>query len=158
LLEHALRTVLIAARVDNSPIRVSLEDDMSTTEPLKVMLVEDHIAFRQALTYLLSDDTELEVVAQAGSLAEAREALDGGGIQAPLDVAVLDLALPDGDGRELIGELKRSHPDIRIMVLSATVWAEEAEEVRRAGADAVLDKVRSYLTIADEVRRLGDGG
>jgi DNA-binding NarL/FixJ family response regulator len=131
---------------------------MSTIEPLKVMLVEDHIAFRQALTYLLSDDPELEVVAQAGSLAEAREALDGGGMQGRLDVAVLDLALPDGDGRELIGELRRSNPGIRIMVLSATVWAGEVEEVRRAGADAVLDKVRSYLTIAEEVRRLGDGG
>ena len=44
------------------------------------------------------------------------------------------------------------------MVLSATVWAGEAEEVRRAGADAVLDKVRSYMTIAEEVRRLGGGG
>jgi DNA-binding NarL/FixJ family response regulator len=143
--------------VNNSPIRVSLEDDMSTTEALKVMLVEDHLAFRQALTFLLSDDPKLEVVAQAGSLAEAREALDGEGFRGRLDVAVLDLALPDGDGRELIGELKRSNPDIRIMVLSATVWAEEAEEVRRAGADAVLDKVRSYMTIADEVRRLGGG-
>ena len=131
---------------------------MSTTESLKVMVVEDHIAFRQALTYLLSDDPGLEVVAQAGSLAEAREALDRDGIQAPLDVAVLDLALPDGDGSELIGELKRTHPGIRIMVLSATVWAGEAEEVRRAGADAVLDKVRSYMTIAEEVRRLGGGG
>jgi DNA-binding NarL/FixJ family response regulator len=131
---------------------------MSTSESLKVMLVEDHIAFRQALTYLLSDDPELEVVAQAGSLAEAREALDGGGFRGRLDVAVLDLALPDGDGRELIGELRRSNPGIRIMVLSATVWAGEAEEVRKAGADAVLDKVRSYLTIADEVRRLGGGG
>jgi DNA-binding NarL/FixJ family response regulator len=145
--------------VDNSPIRVSLKYYMSsTTESVKVMVVEDHIAFRQALTYLLSDDPGLEVVAQAGSLAEAREALDRDGIHAPLDVAVLDLALPDGDGRELIGELRRTHPSIRIMVLSATVWAEEAEEVRRAGADAVLDKVRSYMTIAEEVRRLGGGG
>jgi chemotaxis response regulator CheB len=110
--------------VNNSPIRVSLEDDMSTTEALKVMLVEDHLAFRQALTFLLSDDPKLEVVAQAGSLAEAREALDGEGFRGRLDVAV---------------------------------WAEEAEEVRRAGADAVLDKVRSYMTIADEVRRLGGG-
>ena len=128
------------------------------SESLKVMLVEDHIAFRQALTYLLSDDPELEVVAQAGSLAEAREVLDGGGFRGRLDVAVLDLVLPDGDGRDLIGELKRSNPGIRIMVLSATVWSGEVEEVRKAGADAVLDKVRSYLTIADEVRRLGGGG
>jgi DNA-binding NarL/FixJ family response regulator len=127
---------------------------MSATTPLKVMLVEDHLTFRQALTILLSDDPHLEVVAQAGSVAEAREALEGGGLDGALDVAVVDLALPDGDGRELIDELRRSSPGIRIMVLSATVWAEEVEEIRRAGADAVFDKVRSYWTIAEEVRCL----
>jgi DNA-binding NarL/FixJ family response regulator len=129
--------------------------DASTT--VRVMLVEDHTAFRQALTYLLSDDPEIEVVAQAGSVAEVREALEGGGLDGALDVAVLDLALPDGDGRELIGELRRLSPGVRIMVLSATIWSEHVEEVRRAGADAVLDKVRSYRTIAQEVRRLADG-
>jgi DNA-binding NarL/FixJ family response regulator len=66
-------------------------------------------------------------------------------------VAVVDLALPDGDGRELIGELRRSRPGVRIMVLSATVWAEDVEEVLRAGADTVHDKVRSYSTIGEEV-------
>jgi DNA-binding NarL/FixJ family response regulator len=116
---------------------------MSATTPLKVMLVEDHAAFRQALTILLSADPELEVIAQGGSLAEVRAALDGG-----LDVAVVDLALPDGDGRELIGELRRSSPAIRIIVLSATVWAADVEEIRRAGADVVFDKVRPYWTIA----------
>ena len=131
---------------------------MSATTPLKVMLVEDHATFRQALNFLLSADPHLEVVAQAGSVAEAREALaEGGGLDGALDVAVLDLDLPDGDGRELIGELRRSSPGVRIMVLSATVWASDVEEIRRAGADAVHDKVRSYSSIAEEVRRLGGG-
>jgi DNA-binding NarL/FixJ family response regulator len=130
---------------------------MGPTTSLKVMLVEDHAAFRQALTYLLSDDPGIEVVAQAGSLAEARGALEGGDLDGGVDVAVLDLALPDGDGRELIGELRRSSPGVRVVVLSATIWAEHVEEIRGAGADAVLDKVRSYSTIAGEVRRLARG-
>jgi DNA-binding NarL/FixJ family response regulator len=67
---------------------------------------------------------------------------------------VLDLVLPDGDGRELLGELRRSSPGVRIMVLSASVWTGHVEELRRAGADAVFDKVRSYWTIAEDVRRL----
>jgi DNA-binding NarL/FixJ family response regulator len=129
--------------------------DASTT--VRVMLVEDHTAFRQALTFLLSDDPELEVVAQAGSVVEAREALDGGGLDGALDVAVVDLALPDGDGREIIGELRRSSPGVRIMVLSATVWSADDEEILGAGADVVHDKVRSYSTIAQEVRRLASG-
>ena len=126
----------------------------AATTPLKVMLVEDHAAFRQALTYLLSDDPGLEVVAQAGSVAEAKEALEGGDLDGALDVAVVDLTLPDGDGRELIGELRRSSPGVRVMVLSATVWAGDVEEVIGAGADAVHDKVRPYSTIAEEVKRL----
>jgi DNA-binding NarL/FixJ family response regulator len=122
--------------------------------PLKVMLVEDHLSFRQVLTFLLSDDPELEVVAQAGSVADARELLEGGGLEGAVAVAVVDLELPDGDGREIIGELRRSSPGVRIMVLSATVRFEDAEEVLRAGADVVRDKVRPYSTLAHEVRRL----
>lgn len=126
----------------------------AATTPLKVMLVEDHLAFRQALAFLLADDPGLEVVAQVGTLAEAREALEEGDLDGRLDVALLDLALPDGDGRELVGELRLRSPGVRIVVLSASVWAEHEEEVLRAGADAVLDKLRSYWTIAEEVRRL----
>jgi DNA-binding NarL/FixJ family response regulator len=113
------------------------------------MLVEDHIAFRQALASLLSGEPDLEVVAQAGSLAEARELLDS-----RLDVAVLDLSLPDGDGRELIGELQRANAGISVLVLSVTIRPGHLEEVLNAGADAVLHKVASPATIVEEVRRL----
>jgi DNA-binding NarL/FixJ family response regulator len=127
-----------------------LKGGMSATRKVRVMLVEDHIAFREALTFLLCHKSDLEVVAQAGSLAEAREAL----VEAPLDVAVVDLGLPDGDGRELFGELRRANPGISVVVLSANIEAGHLDEVRRAGADAVLDKVESPLIIAEEVRRL----
>ena len=129
---------------------------MGADTTVRIMLVEDHTAFRQVLTFLLSDDPELEIVAQAGSVAEAREALEGG-LGETLDVAVVDLVLPDGDGREIIRELRRSSPGVGIMVLSATVRFEDNEEILEAGADVVLDKVRSYSTIAEEVRRLAGG-
>jgi len=116
----------------------------------RVMLVEDHAAFRQALAALLSQEPDLEVVAQAGSLAQARQMLD-----TPLDVAVLDLALPDGDGRELIDELRRRNAGISILVLSVMLGPRHLEEVLNAGADAVLHKVASPQTIVEEVRRLG---
>jgi DNA-binding NarL/FixJ family response regulator len=126
---------------------------MSATSTVRVMLVEDHLSFRQSLALLLSRAPDLEVVAQAGSIAEASELLD-----TPLDVAVLDLNLPDGDGRELIGELRRAHHGISVLVLSVTLRPGRLEEVLRAGADAVLHKVASPPTIVEEVRRLGGGG
>ncbi len=116
---------------------------------IRVLLVEDHAAFRGALAFLLGREPDLEVVAQAGSLAEAREALDG-----HFDVAVVDLGLPDGDGRELIGELRTASPGTLVLVLSATIEPEHLDELRTAGAGMVLAKVESPPIIAEEVRRL----
>jgi DNA-binding NarL/FixJ family response regulator len=118
----------------------------------RILLVEDHAVYRNALALLMGYEPDLEVVAQAGSLAEAREALDG-----RFDVAVLDLGLPDGDGRELISELRQANSGVSVLVLSATIMAEHFEEVRRAGADAVLTKVEGPLTIIEEIRRLAGG-
>jgi len=123
------------------------------------MLVEDHVAFRQALAFVLESEQGLEVVAQVGSLAAAREALEGGGgLQGRLDVALIDLVLPDGNGTDLIDELRRSSPGITVMVLSADLWPWRIDELSRAGVDAVLDKVQSPRQIAREVRREGGGG
>jgi DNA-binding NarL/FixJ family response regulator len=122
---------------------------MSETKSLRVMLVEDHLAFRQALAFLLGREPEIEVVAQASSLAQARQML-----HTPLDAAILDLSLPDGDGRQLIGELRQRNEGISVLVLSATIAPGHLEEVLKAGADAVLHKVASPKTIVEEVRRL----
>ncbi len=119
------------------------------------MLVEDHTAFRQALAFLLEREPDLEVVAQAGSLAEARGALLPEG---RLDVAVLDLVLPDGDGSDLIGELRVKNPGVSVVVLSAAMGPGDLYEAVEAGAEVVLDKVESLPTIAQEVRRLASGG
>jgi DNA-binding NarL/FixJ family response regulator len=126
---------------------------MGANRTVRVMLVEDHVAFREALALLLTNQSDLEVVAQAGSLAEAREALDGR-LDGRLDVAVVDLGLPDGDGSELIGELRQTNSGISVVVLSAAMGLGYLDDVVKARADAVLDKVESIPTIVEEVRRL----
>jgi DNA-binding response OmpR family regulator len=55
------------------------------------------------------------VAVQAGSLAQARGSLSG------VDVAILDRGLPDGDGIEIIGELREASPGAAVLVMSATV-------------------------------------
>ena len=135
--------------IEVSSARASLMADMSAPTTARVMLVEDHLSFRQSLALLLSREPDLEVVAQAGSLSEARQMLD-----TPLDVAVLDLSLPNGDGRELIVELHRANAGISVLVLSVSIRPGRLEEVLKAGAEAVLHKVASPATIVEEVRRL----
>jgi len=133
-----------------SSARALLKSDMSAIRIFRVMLVEDHLSFRQALAFLLRREPDIEVVAQAGSLAQARQMLD-----TPLDVAVLDLSLPDGDGRELVGELRRANANISVLVLTVMLGPGHLDEVLKAGVDAVLHKVASPPTIVEEVRRLG---
>ena len=111
-----------------------------------------HDPYLVAYLARLEREPDLEVVAQAGSLAEARGALGES-----LDVAVVDLGLPDGGGGELIGELLRASPGAKVLVLSATVGPEDLDDLRAAGADAVLAKVESPPIIAEEVRRLVSG-
>jgi two-component system, NarL family, response regulator DevR len=123
---------------------------------INILLIEDHAVFRGTLAFVLTYEPDLEVVAQAGSVAEVREMLEGN-LGGRLDVAVVDLGLPDGDGRELIGELRRSSPGIYILILSAMVSAGSAEELVQQGADAVLEKVQAPSTIASEIRRLTRG-
>ena len=67
----------------------------------RILLVEDHASFRQTLALVFDQQPEFEVVAQAGTLAEARLAMDG----SEVDLGVIDLTLPDGEGTELIEEL-----------------------------------------------------
>ena len=62
----------------------------------RVLLVEDHAAFRGALITMLNMQPDLEVVGQAGSLAEGRAAA----ALKEIDVAVVDVFLPDGNGFE----------------------------------------------------------
>ena len=102
-----------------------------------VMLVEGHALFRQALAVVL-DGEGLRVVAQAGTLAEARERTAA--LEDLVRVAVVELALPDGDGTDLVRELRLSSPDAKVMVLTASADPETATRALEAGASAMLHK------------------
>jgi DNA-binding NarL/FixJ family response regulator len=120
-------------------------------KPLRVILVEDHTSFRQALALVLDREPEFTVVEQAGSLAEARRAAGG------IDVAIVDLALPDGNGADLIEDLRRLDPGVTVLVLSATLDRTNFAAAVEAGADGVLDKLAGPGEIAETVRHLTAG-
>ncbi len=125
--------------------------DEGTVGPIRVMLVDDHVSFRQALAFIFSQDERFVVAAQAASLAEAREALEG------VDVAIVDLGLPDGNGTSLFEDLRRRNPGVIVLVLSASLDPENFEKAVEAGAAGVLDKLASIDDITDATLRLRAG-
>jgi DNA-binding NarL/FixJ family response regulator len=133
---------------------VAIGDD-SRERPTKILLVEDHASFRQALAFMFEREGEFEVVEQVGSISEARGVSDGSLTE--VDVAVIDLALPDGDGMDLIEKFSSGNPRTTTLVLSASVEPGRLARAVEAGASGVLHKATPVNEIVDAVLRLKAG-
>ncbi len=110
---------------------------------------------RQTLALVFEREPEFEVYAQAGTVAEARETLNG--LENRVDIGIFDLSLPDGESTELIGELRESNPDFRALVLTASFERKDFARAVEAGAAGVLHKTADLDQIIGAVRRLVAG-
>ncbi|MBW3633592.1 MAG: response regulator transcription factor [Chloroflexi bacterium] len=119
----------------------------------RVLLVDDHASARQPLAILLDREPDVTVVAQAGSLVEARAAL----AETAIDIAVVDLGLPDGDGVEFVADLRAANPDAAVLVLTSETDRQHLARAVEAGASAVLNKAAALDEILGAVRRLASG-
>lgn len=125
-----------------------------TAETIHLFLVEDHTSSREALAELLDRQPDFEVTGQAGTIAEA-SALLASGID--VDLALVDLALPDGHGTELIRELRRIRPNAVSLVLTGSVSTLERARAVEAGAFGLLLKTASTREISEAIRRTSAG-
>jgi DNA-binding NarL/FixJ family response regulator len=118
---------------------------------IRVLLVDDNIRYARVFAFSLDLLPDIKVMGIAGTLAEARQMLEG------VDVAILDRVLPDGDGLELIGELRERSPEAKVLVMSAIPRLVNTQEVLEAGADRVLDKIAPQDKVFATIRELGAG-
>lgn len=118
----------------------------------RVFLLEDHSWFRRALAQLLEREPDLEVVGEAGSLSEARD--DVMDMTQKIDLALIDLLVPDGIGTDLIGDLRRFNPDVPVLVLTVARGPNLYAWVRSMGADEMISKDASVDEIFAAVRLL----
>jgi DNA-binding NarL/FixJ family response regulator len=123
----------------------------SPTTPVRILLVEDHAVFRQALALAFGLQPNFEVVAEAGSVAEARGLLGG------IDVGVFDLDLPDGNGATLIKELHEQNRGAEALVLTASVRQVDHARAVEAGAAGLVHKSTPLNEIVDAVQRVARG-
>ncbi|QKG20767.1 response regulator [Actinomadura verrucosospora] len=103
------------------------------TRPTRILLADDHALVRRGVRLILDGEPDLEVVAEAGDGAEAIELLSG---PAPVaaDLAVLDVAMPRMTGLQAARELSRTHPGLRILILTMHDNEQYLFEALKAGA------------------------
>jgi two-component system response regulator DevR len=120
----------------------------------RVFLVDDHEIVRRGIADLIEFEPDLEVVGEAGSVAEALARIP----QAAADVAVLDVRLPDGNGVELCRELRSAMPELNCLMLTSYADDEALFDAIMAGASGFVLKQVLGSDLVNALRTVGDGG
>ena len=124
--------------------------------PISVLLVDDNPIFLRILTRFLEERSRLEVIV-VGSADGGEKAL----VKAPLlkpQVILVDLAIPDIHGLELIPRLRALMPDARIIALTLMDPLSYRDAVMTAGADEFVSKATLETDLLPAIRRLARSG
>lgn len=133
----------------------SEERDVADAEGdvIRLMLVDDHEVVRQGLKAMVESSGEMEVVAQAGTVAEAVLRARS---YTP-DVIVMDVRLPDGTGVEACREIRSERPDSRVLMLTSFADDKALFDAIMAGAAGYLLKEVRGADLMDAIRRVAAG-
>ena len=128
---------------------------------IRVLLVDDHASLLESLSFMFEQEPDFAVVGEARSLEEARDVLrtlagTSGGSRS-VDVAVVDMNLPDGEGTALIGDLRATAPHCAVLILSGVEDPAQLARAAEAGVAGIMHKSASTSEVISATRRLAAG-
>jgi two-component system NarL family response regulator len=103
---------------------------------IRVLLVDDHVMFREALRQMLNREPSIEVVGDLGDGTHVEQAVE----QLHPDVVVMDVSMPNVNGIEATKKLVASHPKLKVVALSGFNYKQFVLEMLDAGASAYVIK------------------
>jgi len=118
---------------------------LASESPIRVVLVDDHQLFADALTLLLERDDRVAIVGTAPTAEAGIELVVANDAQ----VVVMDVSMPGIDGLEATRRLRQVKPDVAVIILSGT--ADYADAARAAGAAGYLTKGRVHDEVVDAI-------
>ncbi len=127
---------------------------MSTTDRVKVMVVDDHPLMRVGVASIVNARQDMTVVAQTGTGEEAVSLY----WQHRPDVTLMDLRLPGISGVEAIEKILSAYPDARFVVLTTYEGDEDIHRALEAGAKGYVVKGMPYQVLVDAIQRVFKGG
>jgi DNA-binding NarL/FixJ family response regulator len=119
----------------------------------RVLIVDDHPMMRQGLAQLIDNELDLKVVAEADTGGQGLDIV----VKEKLDLAVLDISLPDRNGLELIKDIRSVKPELPVLVISMHDEALYAERVLRAGARGYIMKQEGGMKLLQAIRQVLTG-
>jgi two-component system response regulator DevR len=119
----------------------------------RIFLVDDHEIVRRGVADLFEDEPDLEIVGEAATVAEALARIPS----ADVDVAVLDVRMPDGNGVELCRDLRSQLPELHCLILTSYSDDEALLNAIMAGASGFVLKQVLGNDLITAVRKVGAG-
>lgn len=120
---------------------------------MTILIADDHPLFRKALRTILRSAAANAVIEEAQTLGQALERIDG-----DMDLALLDLSMPDAQGFEALIALRSKAPTVPIIVVSAYADVETVRQVATLGAAGFIPKTSEPDRIAAAIRAVLGGG
>jgi two-component system response regulator DevR len=127
--------------------------DQTEARPLRLLVVDDHEVVRQGLVSLLERREHFQVVAEAGTAAEAVEMTR----RFEPDLVVMDVRLPDGSGIEACREIRAEFPNTRVVILTSYPDEEAVLSAIIAGASGYLLKQIRSRDLVSALESVGRG-
>ena len=116
---------------------------------MTIMIVDDHPLVREGMASMLENESDFSVVA---SVASGRDAVAWCKEKGAPDVVVSDIRMPGMDGFETLSKLRRTHPDIRMLMLAGMPLKAEEEKARAAKARGYLPKSIDWERLVAAIR------
>jgi two-component system invasion response regulator UvrY len=120
---------------------------------IRLGLFDDHDIVRAGFRYILEGHSDIELVAEGATGRQALEAVRS----TPMDVCVIDLSLPDLSGIDVLRQVKVTHPQIAMLILSAYPEDQYGLNVLKAGASGYLSKELATDQLVSAVRTVAAG-
>jgi DNA-binding NarL/FixJ family response regulator len=122
-------------------------------EPIRVLIADDHAILRRGLRDIIEETEDIRVVAEAESSAETLK-----NVRAQrFDVVLLDISMPDRNGIDTLGIIKKEHPGVAVLMLSTYPENQYAIRALRAGASGYLTKQSARAQLVSAIRQVALG-
>ena len=123
------------------------------TKQVTFLVVDDHPVFRQGLVALVGSNERYRICAEAGTVAEALEALD----RASPDIALVDISLVSQNGLDLVRTIKATFPQVLVLIISMHDEVIYAERALKAGARGYVMKQEAASVMLDAINTVLSG-
>lgn len=120
---------------------------------IRVLVCDDHQIVRQGIKQILADASDLALAGEAASGPEAVARVREGGI----DVVLLDIAMPQRDGLDVLRQLKSEYPRLPVLMLSTYPDRQYAVRSLKLGAAGYLNKSADSEQMCEAIRRVAAG-